>query len=156
MTRFLLFVEDQDVKHDAVKKVLVETLPHGWEIVRAKTLVEAETKLFDRKWDAFVLDMSLDLTRGQAAFGSPSQATLGGLQLIQTISLEGLESQTLIVTAFDAFSNSKNGNRADNIVDLHHVEREARRILGSFYIGCVKFGAPAWNDELKTIVGNIK
>ncbi len=156
MSRNLLFVEDQDTKHDAVRKVLVHNLADDWKIIRARTLVEAENLLFQGHWDAYVLDMSLDLTKGRAAFGSPSQATLGGLQLIQTICLEGLERQTLIVTAFDAFSNAKTGKRADNIVDLHHVEAEARRVLGAYYVGCVRYGSANWSTELDTILRGIK
>jgi hypothetical protein len=156
MTRNLLFAEDQDVKYDAVQKILAEQLSDDWVITRARTLVEAENLLFEGHWDAYVLDMSLDLTAGRAAFGSPSQATLGGLQLIQTICLEGLERQTLIVTAFDAFSNAKTGKRADSIVDLHHVEAEARRVLGSFYVGCVRYGSANWSGELNVILRGIR
>ena len=149
MIKKFLFVEDNDSKFDEVNEVLTELLHGDWTVTRANSMVAAEKKILSQAWHFYLLDVSIDVTAGKAAFGTQSQATLGGLRLASTIAVEGLERPTVFITGFDAFSNSPPGRRINTVMDLNSVDQSARETLGDYYLGAVRYGEPGWREALK-------
>lgn len=156
MNRRIFFVEDNDTKFDEVCALLDELFPCHWQVSRASNLVDAESMLFAESWDVYLLDVSMDVTAGKAAFGSQSQATLGGLKLANTIAIEGLEKPTIIITGFDAFSDIPQGKKVNNVMDLNHVDQSAKAVLGDWYLGAVRYGAGTWREDLTRVLKEVK
>ncbi len=155
MYRKIFFVEDNDTKFDEVCLVLGELFPSHWQVSRASNMVDAESMLFAESWDVYLLDVSMDVTAGKAAFGLQSQATLGGLKLANTIAIEGLEKPTVIITGFDAFSNIPQGKKVNHVMDLNHVDQSAKAVLGDCYLGAVRYGADTWRQDLARVLKEV-
>ena len=135
--------------------MLSEILSESWKISRASTMVDAERMLFEDDLYLYLLDVSLDVVAGTAAFGALPQATLGGLKLANTMVIEDLEKPTIIITGFDAFSDSPVGRNLTTVIDLHHVRQNMKEILGDSYLGCVRYGTESWKEEIKCIFKEI-
>lgn len=145
--RSIFILEDADRKFSHINDVIKQVFGDNWHTTRAKTMVEAEELLFANKWDLFILDVSMDVASRRPAFGGPTQAVLGGLHIAKSIMLEGLEAPTIVVTAFDSFSDGRGGKQSGDLVDLAEVNRRAKQTLGELLIGTVRYGISGWEAE---------
>lgn len=152
MIRNVLFLEDNDAKFKEVSEFAYEILGLGCKIHRARTMVEAQKALFAHVWNLYLLDISMDVVGGSRATGAISQATLGGMSFARMISIEGLEAPTILVTAFDSFSDKAPGKTASKINDLNYVTQGVLDTLGRHYRGAVRFGAPSWRESLRDLL----
>jgi hypothetical protein len=118
-------------------------------------MVEAERLLFSSVWSLFILDISMDVTSGSKSNGTITQATLGGLSFANLIVIEGLEAPTVLVTAFDSFSDKPPGKKISTINDLVFVSATASEYLGDFYKGTVRYGKSNWEEDLKRMLTEI-
>ena len=153
--RNVLFLEDNDAKFKDVSEFTCEVLGFDCTIYRARTMVEAQKSLFAHAWDLYLLDISMDVVGGSRATGAVSQATLGGMSFARMISIEGLEAPTILVTAFDSFSDRAPGKTASKINDLDYVSESVLNALGSHYKGTVRFGTPNWRESLRGLLQEI-
>ena len=152
----IFVLEDTDRKFEKVNEVISATLGDSWRVFRASTMVESEELLFAHNWDLFILDVSMNVTSRRPAFGAPAQATLGGLEVAKIITFEGLDAPTILVTAFDSFSDAKERGKSGALVDIGEVEDRAKAILGPYLLGAVRYGAKSWNIDLARFLESIK
>lgn len=155
MKRNILILEDNDVKFSDVLSIVQEALGERCEVSRAATMVEAERILFEKSWDAFILDISMDITQGSSSGSMSPQATLGGLSFAKMICFEGLEAPVVLVTAFDSFSDKPLGKDTNIVNDLHYVKATAIDSLGGYYKGIVRYGKSGWKENLREILREI-
>jgi CheY-like chemotaxis protein len=144
----ILIVEDKDAKFDDLKKVVEEAVPSA-AITRATTVVEAENLLSQAAWSMIVLDISMDINGTSKGALGGGHASLGGLDVVDTMYYEGLEVPTVVVTGLDYFISSKNMEGADYI-GLEELETMVRQKLASQYLGCIRYGIDGWSARFKT------
>ena len=144
----VLIVEDSDAKCGKLEAILRQCLGPDAVIVRAATVNDAEAKLEASVWNLVLLDISMDITSSTKGPKLGGHATLGGLSIATKMYLLNREVPTIIVTAFDAFEAIEGGRRRYS-VGLEELERRAKDTLGESFIGCVRYGAGNWDEELR-------
>lgn len=146
----VLIVEDKEAKFDDLKRVVEDVVPEA-TIVRATTVVEAENLLPQVTWSIVVLDISMDINGTSKGALGGGHASLGGLDVIDTMYYEGLEIPTVVVTGLDYFISSKNMEGADYI-GLEELEKMVRDKLAGQYLGCIRYGIDGWSTRLKAAI----
>jgi len=148
-SKSVLVIEDSEGKWLEVEQVL-QTF-NGLSVVRAETLNEAEYFAVSADWDLVILDISMDIS-ANAAGKRIGHDPLGGLQVANKMFLLGHESPTLILTAFDSFPSGDGGRRGAQILGLEDVEAKAADILGTSFLGCIRYGGQGWQANFSASV----
>lgn len=145
----VLILEDVDSKYEDVKKQIESCLSTPLEIARASNLNDAEDAVCDEYWDLVVVDLSMDIN-GNGSIQGAGHASLGGLDVLERMSLLKLNLPVLVVTGFDSFQDT---DRFDNaIMNLSDINGLAKNWLGSCYIGCVRYGVDNWSRQLAKLI----
>jgi CheY-like chemotaxis protein len=144
----VLVVEDSDAKFASLEALINSTFDGAIKSERAATITDAEVKIASGHWALLLLDISMDITKSMAGPKLGGHATLGGLNIANRMFLLGLEVPTIIVTAFDMFQETKVELSGYDSLGLEDIERRAASILGSAFIGCVRYGDPGWQASL--------
>jgi hypothetical protein len=98
----------------------------------------------------------MDITKSTAGPKLGGHATLGGLNIATKTFLLGREAPTIIVTAFDSFQETKAERGGYDALGLEDVERRARDILGSAFIGCVRYGDMNWEQQFIELLWGVE
>jgi CheY-like chemotaxis protein len=141
----VLIVEDVDHKFSEVEAALQLAVNQSIAVTRAKTLVEADQFVRDGQWDLVVLDISMDIAPGSSGSAREGHANLGGMDVIEQMFLIEKESPTVIVTGFDYFIRAGSSDHQD-AQTFSDLEKKARSFIGGSLLGCVRYGAPNWED----------
>lgn len=145
----ILVVEDVQSKFDDVLSVLSECIA-DFEYERASHLNGAEDLVMSERWDLVVLDLSMDITAAGSFDLNSGHATLGGLDVLERMSLLKLAMPTVLVTGFDSFQDP---DRFDNsIMNIADLQQLAGKWLQSSYLGTVRYGSETWADDLIEIL----
>lgn len=150
----ILGVEDNERKWARVEAV-VQSVFDDAEIVRARDLKDAERLVEEGGWDLLVLDISLDIRSGGDRGGRGAHDYTGGLKIAGRMYYLECEVPTIIVTGFDAFPSAALAAGHDVILGLEDVGREARKFLGDYLLGSVRFGSPGWEANLSGLLKGI-
>jgi CheY-like chemotaxis protein len=141
----ILIIEDVDSKFDDVRSLIAEHVEIECNFARATNLNEAEDAVIEEGWDLVIVDLSMDINGNGSAQGA-GHATLGGLDVLERMSLLKIEHAVILVTGFDSFQDP---DRFDNaIMNLTDIDGLAVRWLGDAYIGCVRYGTDNWSKRL--------
>lgn len=146
----ILFVEDVDSKFEDVSAVVVDAIGGDHIIARVTNLNDAEDSLDSGEFDLIVLDLSVDINSNGSVQGN-GHATLGGLDVMERMSLLKNSNPVVVVTGFDSFQDPDRFNNA--IMNLADIDRLATDWLGSSYIGCVRYGSGNWSRQLARLLG---
>lgn len=142
----VLIVEDVDTKYAEVRTVVASVLPADAAYSRASNLNEAEDAVMEGSWDLVVLDLSMDIAQNGSVDFSAGHASLGGLDVLERMSLLKIDHPTVLVTGFDSFQDS---DRFDNaIMNLSDIDALASDWLGKSYLGCIRYGSEGWATKL--------
>lgn len=140
----ILIIEDVQSKFDEVRSIIGSVFPGEHTFQRALNLNEAEDAVMMPSWDLVIVDLSMDIN-GSGAMQGAGHATLGGLDVLERMSLFKIEHPTLVVTGFDSFQDP---DRFDNaIMNLADISGLASDWLGKSYIGSVRYGAANWDRK---------
>ena len=151
----ILVVEDSDSKWNEIDILLNELCGENKEIVRAKTMVDAETLAISCEWTLLVLDISLDITASATGPKHGGYDSLGGLRVANKMFLLEKEAPTIIVTAFDAFPTGKLQRGRSVILGLEDVREKASSLLGESFLGCVRYGDPEWKEAFNQLAEGV-
>lgn len=146
--RAVLIVEDKDAKFEDLKHIL-ERLSPDVDIRRAMTVVEAENMLTGGRWDFLVLDISMDINGTSKGALGGGHASLGGLDIVDTMFYESIEIPTVVVTGLDYFisANEKDGS---DYIGLEELETMISQRLSGQYLGCIRYGIDGWAARFRT------
>lgn len=145
----ILIIEDVDSKFDDVRGQLADNLGANCRFERAANLNEAEDAIIEEGWDLVIVDLSMDIN-GNGSVQGAGHATLGGLDVLERMSLLKLDHAVILVTGFDSFQDP---DRFDNaIMNLADIESLAVRWLGKAYVGCVRYGTDSWSKRLSRML----
>lgn len=149
--RAVLIVEDKDAKFEDVKH-LVEQLSSDVDIRRATTVVEAENMLTEKDWHFLVLDISMDINGTSKGALGGGHASLGGLDVVDTMYYEALTIPTIIVTGLDYFI-SPNDTEGSDYIGLDELDAMMSKRLSGQYLGCIRYGIDGWAARFKAACG---
>lgn len=150
----ILAVEDNDRKWARVETVVRSVIGDA-DIVRARDLKDAERLVEESGWDLLLLDISLDIRAGGDRGGRGAHDYTGGLKIAGRMFYLACEIPTIIVTGFDAFPTAASSAGQDVILGLEDVGRQARKFLGAYLLGSVRFGSPDWEANLHNLLKGI-
>ncbi|PCI39890.1 MAG: hypothetical protein COB46_07870 [Rhodospirillaceae bacterium] len=142
----ILVIEDSEDKWKYVDRLLRSLNKENLTFVRATTVVDAETKVSENNWDLIVLDISLDITASASGPKGGGHATLGGLNIANKMFLLGYEAPTIVLTAFDTFPSAQGHQGGTEILGLEDVSARASDLLGTAFLGCIRYGADDWQE----------
>lgn len=145
----ILVVEDQEQKYAQVAKALHDALPDA-DLVRTETVTEAEDMLL-HPYDFVVLDISMNISPTSAAFSRGGHADLGGLDLVEYMYLNEIETPVIVVTGFDFF-RVQPVQGVTELIGLEDLEQAIREKIGKQLITLVRFGSAGWADQMKSAV----
>jgi CheY-like chemotaxis protein len=137
----ILIIEDVDSKFADVRNVLAANLGETCKFVRATNLNEAEDSIVEDGWDLVIVDLSMDINGSGSVHGA-GHATLGGLDVLERMSLLKLDHPVILVTGFDSFQDPDRFNNA--IMNLADIDGLADSWLGKSYVGYVRYGPEGW------------
>jgi CheY-like chemotaxis protein len=150
LERSVLIVEDVDDKFRDVTRVIEQLFGHDLVLHRATNLNDAEDMLAQAEWSLLLLDLSMDITETKSVDTSSGHASLGGLDILERMSLLRISIPTILVTGFDSFQDSDRfGN---TITHLPDVERLAKDWIDASYIGYVRYGPTRWDKRLRMLL----
>jgi CheY-like chemotaxis protein len=141
----ILIIEDVDSKFADVRLLLADNLGTDCQFRRASNLNEAEDAIVEEGWDLVIVDLSMDIN-GSGSVQGAGHATLGGLDVLERMSLLKLDHPVILVTGFDSFQDP---DRFDNaIMNLADIDGLAVSWLGKSYVGYVRYGPDGWAKRL--------
>lgn len=145
----ILIIEDVESKFNDVQRVISECVSDPCVFSRASNLVDAEDAVTSNTWDLVIVDLSMDIN-GNGSMQGAGHATLGGLDVLEIMSLLKRDSPVILVTGFDSFQDQ---DRFDNaIMNLADIDGLALKWLGNAYIGCVRYGSENWSKQLNRML----
>lgn len=82
---------------------------------------------------------------------SAQHADLGGLDLVEYMYLNEIETPVIVVTGFDFF-RVQPVQGVTELIGLEDLEQAIREKIGNQLITLVRFGSAGWADQLKSSV----
>jgi CheY-like chemotaxis protein len=154
MGRSVLIVEDVDQKYEDVCAIVLSS-GDDLSVTRARTVVEAQDAIAGQDWDIVVVDISMDIVSTKDSRHREAHANLGGMDLIEQMYLMGRDVPTVIVTGFDYFVRIDRDATTQEAQTFSDLEHQARQWLGEKLFGCVRYGVPQWDSELRKCMEGI-
>lgn len=148
----ILVIEDNDLKWERMAALLTAHYGADRRVTRATDLFEGNRQIDKGGWTLLVLDISLDVRTGSGRGRVGAQDYTGGLKIVGRMYYLGKEVPTIIITGFDSFPSGLATQDSDVVLGLEDVEREARRKLGSFLIGTIRYGPNGWEAEFSALL----
>lgn len=145
----ILIIEDVDSKFEDVCSLIAAHAPADAYVERAHNLNQAEDAIVHEGWNLVIVDLSMDIN-GNGSVQGAGHATLGGLDVLERMSLLKLEHPVILVTGFDSFQDP---DRFDNaIMNLADINGQAVRWLGNAYVGYVRYGTNDWSRRFARLL----
>jgi CheY-like chemotaxis protein len=149
----ILVVEDSQKKWDEINALFKNMSGQNFSVHRATTILDANRLISDVNWDLVLLDISMDIRESSSAPSAGGHDTTGGLRIAERMFYLDRDAPIIIVTAFDAFPASIEGQGA--LLGLDDVVRRASRVLGDLLIGVVRYREDGWAEHLTDLVNKV-
>ena len=147
----ILVVEDDEPKQRSIVGMLMDHLQDHFEIAVTESLSGAIEVLTGNKVVFAIVDMSLptyDFVKDKRGGGTPQG--YGGADILRFIDSETEETQTLVLTQYEEFVLSKDGQRRDTM----SLETMLRAELDDRFLGVVHYDGQhgAWRKALLQVL----
>ena len=143
----VLVVEDDEPKQRSIVGMLIDNFQDRFEIVIAESLSGAIEVLTEKKVIFAIVDMSLptyDFVKDRRGGGTPQG--YGGADILRFIDSETEGTRTLVLTQYEEFVLSKDGQRRDTV----SLDAMLREELDDRFLGVVHYDGQhgAWRKSL--------
>lgn len=147
----VLVVEDDEPKQRSIVAMLMEHLQDRFDITVTESLSGAIELLTENKVVFAIVDMSLptyDFVKDKRGGGPPQG--YGGADILRFIDSETEETRTLVLTQYEEFVLSKDGQRRDT----RSLETMLRAELDDRFLGVVHYDGQhgAWRKTLLQVL----
>ncbi len=152
--RVILVVEDDEPKQRSIVGMLMEQLQGQYEIAVTESLSGAIEVLTGNEVVFAIIDMSLptyDVVRDKRGGGTPQG--YGGADILRFIDSETEETRTLVLTQYEEFVLSKDGQRRDT----RSLEAMLRAELDERFLGVIHYDGQhgAWRKTLLQVLATL-
>lgn len=152
--RVILVVEDDEPKQRSIVGMLMEQLQGQYEIAVTESLSGAIEVLTGNEVVFAIIDMSLptyDVVKDKRGGGAPQG--YGGADILRFIDSETEETRTLVLTQYEEFVLSKDGQRRDT----RSLEAILRAELDERFLGVIHYDGQhgAWRKTLLQVLATL-
>lgn len=150
----ILVVEDDEPKQRSIVGMLMENIHGSFEIAVTESLSGAIEVLTESEVVFAIIDMSLptyDFIKDKRGGGTPQG--YGGADILRFIDSETEETRTLVLTQYEEFITSKDGQRRDT----RSLETMLRAELDERFLGVVHYDGQhgAWRKTLLQVLTHL-
>lgn len=147
----ILVVEDDEPKQRSIVGMLMENLQPDFDIAVAESLSSAIEALTESEIFLAIVDMSLptyDFVKDKRGGGTPQG--YGGADILRFIDSETERTRTLVLTQYEEFVLSKDGQRRDT----RSLEAMLQSELDERFLGVVHYDGQhgAWRRRLMQVL----
>lgn len=146
----ILIVEDEAPKRHHIVAA-IKSLDDSVQTTEAAAVADALSLLKNTSYDLVILDMSLPtFTVDEIESGGRPQA-FGGLEILQTMTLEGTDIPVIVITGFEAFE------RSGETIELNKLRIELEKEYSGILHAVIHFNSvlDEWKLELEKHLSTI-
>ena len=139
----ILIVEDNTKKLESIKKYFINNCPEC-VIDETYSFSGGRKKVFERKWDLVILDMTLptyDITHSESG---GDKKPIAGINIIKRMKNRGVYYSTIIITQFETFDDEK--------ISLASLNQELEEKYSDIWKGTVYYGDDEWEEKLTELL----
>ena len=142
----ILLIEDNSNKRKQIKEVLMDIYPKA-RIEEAYSFNSGVRKVYEKKWDLIILDMSLptyDITHTESG---GDKKPVPGKNIMKRMLNRKIIVPVVVITQFETFD--------DDRISLNSLNEEFKKGFRDIWKGTVFYGNDDWSTILKEILDKL-